>query len=989
MNPKNIFIYAALFGAVSPVLGQQSAFYNHREQYKTDLAQKLYQDKVYAAAQYEFAREYYYQNPEQSKKEAALFYTQVIGLILEHNYAEKGLEAFTREYPKSAYFSLAYQPMADYYLSKKEFDKALENLNKVNAYTLSKEENTQHILKLGYAKFMLGDNQGAIQALDEAYKNAQGKTRNDIAYMLGHLEYAQGNNEQAFRYFDTIKEDADYAKTVRPYYVQLYFNQKNYDQAIREGKDLLNSELSGNYNLEVNKIIGESYFMKKDYSSAFPYLKRYLDSKEQASQTDLYEMGYVCAQLKRYDEAVGYYNQLVNSQSPLAQNAYYQLGNAYLEVGKKKEALSAFRSAAFMKYDPKIEQLAYEQYAKLGYDIGNPFETNTQVLQDYIAKYPKTSNTLEMKQLLVKAYLYSGNYKETLAALKKYDYSSQEANKIQQEASFLLGTEEYNKGNFAAAEALFKESLQFNLNKEFNARAQYWMGQSQYQLGDYAASTATLQKLYNSSVSFDEKQQLTYDLAYSYFKNKNFAEAQKYFKLYLQNPKSEFKNDAELRLADTYYANNQLNDALAIYDKTSEITDYTQYQKALSLGFKGDSEAKISELKKLINQYKDSEYLDDAQYEIGIALSGDGKYSEANTYFEKVAKTSNDPDLVAQASIYKAQNLADLGQQDKALVELKTLGNQYKGSSYADKVVAASKNIYLKKGDVSGYQYFASQLGVKIESSELDEINLSTAQSYFAKKDYKNAIPYYEKFLVKNPSGDKLFQSQYEMGESLYQTKNTAKALLVLQEVADKHNDYQEDAQVRISQIQLAQNNPNAAKKYLTSLVNSTNPNIKNYALTEMMKLSAQADDFKNAERYADLILQNSKNPAALKEQAQVIKARSLMKQSKDSEAKTAFSHLEKSANPEVAAEALYAKAYYQNKAKAYKSSNETIFKLSNNYSSEEYWGAKALVVMAKNYLALGDKYQASYTADQLIENYQDFADVVAEAKQVKNQIKK
>jgi uncharacterized protein HemY len=55
---------------------------------------------------------------------------------------------------------------------------------------------------------------------------------------------------------------------------------------------------------------------------------------------------------------------------------------------------------------------------------------------------------------------------------------------------------------------------------------------------------------------------LDYDLGYAYFKSKDFASAQEYFKEYLRFPKQEFKADAELRLADTYYANNQLNEAL-------------------------------------------------------------------------------------------------------------------------------------------------------------------------------------------------------------------------------------------------------------------------------------------------------------------------------------------------------------------------------------------------------------------------------------------
>ncbi|AQX05959.1 hypothetical protein ATB99_15490 [Elizabethkingia meningoseptica] len=989
MSPKNILIYAGIFGAVTPVFAQQSAFFNNREEYRTSLSEKLYQNKIYKAAQYEFARQYFYQNPEGAKKEASLFYDNIIGVILNQNHSEEGLEAFTKEYPKSAYFALANGPLADYYIAKKDFPKALESLKKVNQYNLSKEENTQYILKLGYAKFMTGDTKGAIEALEEAYNNANEDGKNDVAYMLGHLQYAEGNTEKAFQYFDSIKNNPKYAKTIRPYYVQLYFNEKNYDKAIEEGKALLNENISKDYGVEVNKIIGESYFMKKDYASAYPYLKTYLNSKSVPSESDLYEIGFVAAQLKKHDEAVGYYNQLISSQSPLAQNAYYQLGNAYLETGRKREALSAFRSASQMNYDAKVQQLAYEQYAKLGYDIGNPFESNSQVLQNYITKYPNAGNLQEMKGLLVKSYLYSGNYKETLSAIKKLGNQSAETSKLEQEAAFLLGTEEFNKGNFTEAETLFEYSLKYNYNKEFNARAQYWMGQSQYQMGDYSSATETLQKLYNSGADFEEKQQLPYDLAYAYFKNKKFQDAQKYFKQYLQNPKAEFKNDAELRLADTHYANNELNDAIAIYDKNTDATDYTQFQKAMSLGFKGDSEAKIAALKKLIADYKNSEYVDDAQYEIGVAYASDERYAEANDYFNQVIKSSPDKDLVANASIYRAQNYADLGQADKAIAEFKKLGETYKGTAYADKVVAAAKSVYLKNGDTAAYQSFATAVGVKISSSELDEINLSTAQKLYANKDYKGAISYYEKYLTQRPTGGKLYQAQYELGESYYQTKNTTKAVLILTEVANAQNDYQEDAQVRLAQLYIAQNNSSEAKKYLQNLVNSSNAGIKNYAITEMMKISVDADDFSQAEKYADQILANPKNAASVKEQAQIIKARSLMKRGNDNDAKKAYTALEKSANPEVAAEALYAKAYYQNKGKAFKSSNESIFKLSNNYASEEYWGAKSLVLMAKNYLALGDKYQASYTVDQIIANYKDFPDVVTEAKQVKSQIKK
>ena len=986
MNSKKIIIAAAIFYyAISDA--QQSQFFADRENYRFNLAENLYNSKIYNASQFEYARQYFYNSSlTNSKKEASQFFDNVIGVILRKNHAEQGLEAFIKEYPNSAYFAQANLPLADYYLTQKDFEKALETLKNVNQYQLSKEENTQYITKLGYAKFMTGDSKGAVEALEEAYKNAEGNDKGDIAYMLGHLYYADKQNDKAFSFFDQIKDNEKFARLVKPYYVQMYFNDKDYDRAITEGNSLLNESLSKEYSAEVHKIIGESYFMKGDYNSAYPHLKIYLESKQTPSESDLYEMGFVSAQLKKYDEAVSYYNQLINSNSSTSQNAYYQLGNAYLAVGKKQEALSAFRSAYQMSYDVKVQQLAHLQYAKLSYDIGNPFESASNVIQSYISKYPKSSEVTEMRSLLMKSYLYSGDYKGTLAAIDKMPNSTPETNKIDQEVSYLLGTEEFNKGNFDQAEKFFLRSLEFNINKEFNTRATYWLAQTYYQKGNYPSAIVRYEKIANEN--FPEKQQLNYDLGYAYFKSKKFDKAKEYFRKYLENPKTEFKNDAELRLADTYYANNELNEAIAIYDKTENADDYTLFQKSMALGFKGDTEAKISNLKKLISQYKNSEYVDDAQYEIGTAYAANDDFNNSNEYFSQVIRTSSDRDLVANSQIYRAQNYIDLNQNEKALSELKSLGNQYKNTAFASKIVQASRPIFMKNGDVSGYQNFAQSLGVRIDASEIDEINLSSAKNYYAQKNYKAAIPLYEKYLTQNPTGEGLYQAQYELGESYFQTQNSTKALLILQEVANVQNDYQEDAQTRIAQIYLSQNNYSEAKKYLESLSNSANVNVKNFANLEMMKIYAEEKNFSQAEKFADLVMRNPKNSAAVIEQAKVIKARSLMNSGKDNEAKSAYATLEKSSNTEVAAESLYVKAFYQNKAKAFKTSNETIFRLANNYASEEYWGAKALVLMAKNYIGLKDNYQASYTVDQIIANYQDFPEIVAEAKEVKKQIK-
>jgi hypothetical protein len=54
--------------------------------------------------------------------------------------------------------------------------------------------------------------------------------------------------------------------------------------------------------------------------------------------------------------------------------------------------------------------------------------------------------------------------------------------------------------------------------------------------------------------------------------------------------------------------------------------------------------------------------------------------------------------------------------------------------------------------------------------------------------------------------------------------------------------------------------------------------------------------------------------------------------------------------------------------------------KLSKDYSGYKYFGAKGLVVMAKNFYGLKDSYQATYILESVIKNFTAYQDVVQEA---------
>ena len=90
MNSKKILVATAIF-YFGFTEAQQSQFFNDRENYRFNLAENLYQNKIYNASQFEYARHYFYnENLSYSKKEAAQFFDNVIGVILRKNHAEQG-----------------------------------------------------------------------------------------------------------------------------------------------------------------------------------------------------------------------------------------------------------------------------------------------------------------------------------------------------------------------------------------------------------------------------------------------------------------------------------------------------------------------------------------------------------------------------------------------------------------------------------------------------------------------------------------------------------------------------------------------------------------------------------------------------------------------------------------------------------------------------------------------------------------------------------
>ena len=168
----------------------------------------------------------------------------------------------------------------------------------------------------------------------------------------------------------------------------------------------------------MNKIIGESYFNLQNYAESIPFLKAYKGERGRWNHTDFYQLGYAYYKANNFIEAIDQFNKIINSKDALAQTAYYYLADCYLKTDKKTEALNAFRTASKMKYDQKIIENALLNYATLSYEIGNPFESTADVLQQYLSQYPKSAHYDKVSDMLIDSYTSQGNYDDALVLLE-------------------------------------------------------------------------------------------------------------------------------------------------------------------------------------------------------------------------------------------------------------------------------------------------------------------------------------------------------------------------------------------------------------------------------------------------------------------------------------------------------------------------------------------------------------------------------------------
>lgn len=895
---------------------------------------------------------------------------------------------FVKNYPTSLKVSNAYLEVGNYYFDTGKYANALKWLSKVKTSGFSTQQEEDFKFRYAYTLF-------ATNNITEAKKHFlpllnSSKYGSQAKYYYGFMAYNQDNYEEATKYLTEVAQDSKFEKDVSYYLVDMNFKLGKFQKAIELGLPLLKTTNPLDQS-EISKIIGESYFNLNNYAEAIPHLLKYRGKRGKWNNTDYYYLGYSYYKQKEYENAISQFNKIINGQNAVAQNAYYHLAECYLRTDKKSEALNAFKNASQMTFDEKIREDSYLNYAKLSFEIGNPYKNVAEVLQDFIKEFPRSIHKNEINDLIISSYISTKNYAGAISYLK--DKTDSKSKALYQKITYLRGVQLFNENDFNGAQLNFEKSIKENIDLLYTALATFWKGEANYRLHYFRNALQDFKGFERNPQAnkTNEFQVVNYHLGYSYFKLKEYdAAAEEFQKFINKKPKDNNKlNDSYLRLGDSYFASSNYWKALDAYNKAIELNgadvDYALYQKAISYGFVNRNTEKIKNLETFLNRFQKSSYRDEALYELGNTQMATNNTNGAIQSFKRLISEHSKSPFVARAMLKEGLIYYNSDSNELALASYKKVVKDFPKSQEAKEAVTNARQLYIDIGKVDEYAIWVKGLDfVSITDIELDNTTYESAEKPFLSNDFRKAIAGFQKYLNVFPNGINATKANYYLAQSFINEKQMSDAIPYLQKVVNTKNEYTETSLTILAQFYLEKSDWNNALPVLNSLEDvAESTQNRTFAMSNLMKAYFETNQISKAEVYAEKVLALPRIDDRAKADATILIARAAFKNGNDSKAKATYKEVEKIATGKIKAEALYFSAYYEHKAGNYKTSNEIVQRLAADYSAHKLWGAKGLIIMAKNFNELKDAYQANYILENVIANFSEFDEVVLEAKSV------
>ena len=889
-------------------------------------------------------------------------------------------DLFIKEYNYSDLYQLAIVDLSYIYFNEKNYSKSSQLLNKV---TDNKLKDDEFHFKIGYSLF-------SIKKLDDAKYHLQKVTVGEFGslsmYYYAHISYLQKLYNKSLSTFRLLENDKVFGK-IAPYYItQIYFSLEKYKDVIEYSLPVLESVISTR-EVEMNRIIAESYYQLSDYKNSEIYFKNYIELSEDIKMSDYFQLGQINVFLEDYSEAIIYFEKVQNVSDSLIQYNSYYLGKSYLMTNQKNFALNAFEKAGSINSDLQLKEESLYNYFKLAYELDLPYTNLTFVLEEF-SRFHLSKYKSEVKRLLINMFQSTNQYQQAFDFLKNNHLPEKEEKVTLQRLSYYIGVQHYNNANYNNALVKFEFARSYPENKEIDVMCLYLLADCYYQLRDYTRSV----NYYSEYISTPSNSLVNkigiakYNLAYSYFQSKKYEKSVSYFRKAINSElDKERLNDANLRLADSYYMLHKFKNAVRYYDnsETSHLDeDYAMYQKSKCYALLSDYKKQENCLLLVVNDSTNTIYLERSLFDLANLYKNQDKDDQSISYFDLILNLSSDQEILSQSLLNKGLIYFNQNNLEKSIENLKELIESYPKTTAFKGAKIGLRDAFVKKGDIKEYLDYINKIPqLEISVASKDSLSYEVSFNNFQKEDYELSKNNFFNYLTQFGE-DAIFdkQSHYYYAESCWKTNDTLNAISSFKKVLTFDvSVFYEPSLVRICRYSYDANDVVSSNKYYQILdVMASSDGLKRESITRLMFGMENSDEDQSV-HYAERLLSLDKLDNRLIARAKIIIARSDFNNGNYARSSDLCDEIVKLTTNRDGSEAMYMKSYFTFLEDDYQQCEKLIFEMSDRYSSN-FWIAKSFILLSDIYVKQDNNYQAKATLESIIEN-SDNEDIVNKAK--------
>lgn len=971
-------ILSAIVFTVPSLYAQRTVVYASPD-HDFSVASDLFYKEKFGAARIAFEKILQLPNLPYGIKSNAEFFTAASAAELYNNDAEPLLLAFIEHYPEHSHVESARLALGSLNYRQKKYKRAIEYFEKVDPSRITDNERYEYYFRLGYSYYMTNQYEKAAAAFFNVI-DTDSKYATAATYYYAHMQYVNKNYEASLKYFLKLKDSESFGSLVPYYITQIYYRQGKYEEVLKYAPSRIDSGNTKN-GLEIERIIGESYYRKGGYKDAIPYLSDYEKNSGATTNADIYCLAYSYYKTAQYEKAISYFQKITSAKDSLSQYAYYHLADCNLKSGNKRNARSAFQSAGQLKFNETITEESKFNFAKLTYELALE-NAAIDAFRIFLKEYPESTHRDEANELLVDVYATTHNYKDALEAVSKVKVKTQKVRTAYQKVAYFRGVQLYNDNQNKEAVDHFNIAINNPQDVLYVALAKYWKGESQYRMAQLDEAIKSYSDFLYSpgAVNTSVFATANYNLGYAYFKQEDYKDALSWFRKYAGDKKisaSEKYNDALLRIADCFFVLKDAGSASDYYQQAisnkARSSDYAFYQKAVISGVQGNMNQKISQLQSLMDKYPKSGFYDDALYEAGDASLIVDRNEQALSYFKKLTANFPKSPYYKKALIKQGIAYENTDKDELAIETYKGVIAQYPNTEEFKEALNKLEVLYVEKNKVDEFLAYTKTIPGASDTyaGKEDSLMYISAEYNYTTGNCDKAVPSFDAYISKYPSGQYILNAQYYRADCLYRNKKAEDALSGFEYVITKpQSRFTEPSLLNAALILYSQNQYQASGEYFEQLVSvAKDKDNQQGAVAGVMRCNFKIANYAKAAAAAEKVIEFSTDKVLINE-AHFIIGCSAMEANDIDKAKKELGFIAKKNAGIITAEAKYRLAVIEYNLTNYKESQKIIFEIAKMDPSYDYWVAKGFILLGDCYVAQKDFFQAKETYKSIIDNY-------------------